>query len=206
MWRTCSTVLISLYLIACICPVSVLFGERETRSGILVISETFDNRESAVKNLKLNLTVKCDVSDGVLKITDNTTSSTKFEIGDADWQDYEVEFRIKRLKLNPKDQHFGLTVRYDETSSLMLYCRGKSVTYLELAGKKAVRHTLLGNLPEEMETGENAKWYNFRVLVKGSEAKLYVDNVLIGTITSVVPRKGKISFYAYNLDILLDDF
>lgn len=146
------------------------------------------------------------IHDGRLESVGLVDRSANIDIGERAWQDYEIEFRIKRLKLDPKDQHFSVCVRCDGESTLRFYCRGNAVMFLEAMAGVETRHGMLGELPKPLEVGETARWAAFRVVVKGRQARVYVDNALIGVVDDVLPARGKIAFYAYQVDLCLDDF
>ncbi|MFA6566768.1 MAG: prolyl oligopeptidase family serine peptidase [Victivallales bacterium] len=151
------------------------------------------------------------VEDGILKTVGNLNRSIAFGMGEVGWQDYEVEFKVKRMELDPKDQHFGIFIRCSSedlpksTASFRLYCRGDSINYIECVGNRQTRAGLVGSLPKQMEVGESAPWITFRIAIKGNQARVYVDNMPIGDVNDIVPENGKIFFCAYNLNLWLDD-
>jgi hypothetical protein len=152
------------------------------------------------------------VEDGVLKTVGNLALMSDFSVvGEPGWQDYEVEFKVKRIEVNPADQHFGIFLRSDQedvrkaTSSFRFYFRADKIYFTEMSEGKEVRNKLLGELPAPMETGENAAWITFRIVVKGNQAEVYVDGMLVGEVNEIVPTSGAIIFYAYNLNLWLDD-
>jgi len=147
------------------------------------------------------------IHDGILESVGCVSKCDSIEFGDLNWQDYEVEFQIRRTRLDPSDQHFSVFVRRDgdATSSLRFYCRGGVVFFIESAGKRENRHALLANMPKAMKVGENAPWTSFLVAVKGRQAKVYVDNQLIGEVSDLLPVSGKVSITAYNLDLQIKE-
>lgn len=176
---------------------------------VIVFSEDFKDSDAAMKKLNLNPTA-WQVSNGALHSLNNDEGSVACSFGDTNWKDYEVEFKVKRLIINPKDQHFSIFVRNNnvlgkETSGLRLYCRGSAVVFLENVDKKATRHDLLGNLSKPMEVGEKSPWTTFKVAVKDSTATVYVDGTLIGKVKNVVPSSGMLAIFAYNVKIDVSD-
>jgi hypothetical protein len=184
---------------------------------VIMFNEDFKDSAAAIKKLNLNPN-EWQVSGGVLhsKNTANIAEDSKtienavFSVGDANWKDYEVEFKIKRLEINPKDQHFSIFVRNNgvlgkATSGLRLYCRGSAVVFLENVDKKTTRHDFLGNLPKPMEVGEKVPWSTFKISVKDSTAAVYKDGVLIGKVENVVPATGMVAFYAYRVKVDISD-
>jgi len=175
----------------------------------LIVAD-FTEQKLELPNLKLNQKYWV-VSDNALKTVNSTEQMITFSFGEDDWQDYEVEFRIKRIKLNPKDQHFGLFVRCNgedlskTTSSLRLYSEGSRIALQEKVDNKQTRHCSLGPLPKPMGVGKSSPWVSFRIALNDRQAKVYMDNTLVGTVDDVLPTNGKIIFYAYNLDLWIDN-
>jgi len=128
-----------------------------------------------------------------------------FEFGQDDWGEYQVELRVKRLALNPGDQHFGLILRQSPEGSLRFYCRGDSIIVLEQAGGREIRHSAVAKLPQPLGVGEAAAWTTFGVSCSGSEARVYENGTLLCTLTAILPRHGTGQFYAYQLELLVDD-
>ena len=153
----------------------------------------------AVKKLNLK-PAEWQIDGSEIKSINAIKGMNTFEFGSPDWADYEVEFKLKRLQVSPKDQHFGIMVRNSANGSVRLYSRGDSIIYI--AGS---RHEVLGNLPGPLSVGDQAPWTSFRVSISGSALKVWVDGVQIGTITDIVPASGKIMFYAYSLDVAMTD-
>lgn len=179
-------------------------------SKVEIFSPEFSAEKFALPNLKLNRKI-WSFSDNTLRILENTTRCSSFRFGNSNWCDYELEFRVKRLKINPKDQHFGVIVRSSGTrkartlSELCIYCRGSSIFFREIKDNKETRHYILGNLPKAMGVGVDATWTSFRIIVKAASVGVYADGRLIGTVSNVLPKNGGISFYAYNLNLFLDN-
>ena len=175
----------------------------------IVFREDFKDSAAAMKKLNLD-PAAWQVSNGVLHSLNSIDGGAQFSFGDANWKDYDVEFKVKRLEINPKDQHFSIFVHNNnvlgqEISGLRFYCRGNSVTLLENVDKKTTRHEGLGNLPKPMEVGEKSPWSMFKVVVKDSTATVYVDGALIGKVDNVAPSTGMLAFYAYNVKVDLSD-
>ncbi|MEI8079503.1 MAG: hypothetical protein WCH61_07750, partial [bacterium] len=145
-----------------------------------------------------------ELSNGCFKSTGGVGNCLSFPFGDPLWQDYELSFRIKRIKVGAGDQHFDIFVRQTPGNELRFYCRGDSLYYLELLDGKEQRHELIGKLPAPMKIGQDAPWTSFRVAVTGNRAEVYVDNAKLGTLDSLVLKNGSASFLAYNLDVWLD--
>jgi len=186
--------------------INLLFISKNSASDVnpFILYENFSDKGEAFNKFNLNAS-NWEIADGVLKTINNLSRMITFNITEEDWRDYEIEFKIKRLELNPKDQHFGIFLRQTKKSSLRLYCRGSGINFLEVVNGKEIRHSLLGKFPKPMDVGEKAKWSTFRIVCKSNEVKIYVDGIYIGAVENVIPQKGKISFYAYNLDLALDD-
>jgi len=163
----------------------------------IVIQESFAD-DSGFKKLNIN-PLAWKVIDGELRNVPGA-SWTDFNFGADDWNDYEIDFKLRCLKVYPKDQHFGILLRNSEQGSVMLYCRGDSIAY-----KADSRHDILGKLAKPLPSGPDAPWTAFRITVNGPQIKAFVGNALVGTIDKVSVSAGKISFYAYGVDVAIKD-
>lgn len=179
-------------------------GDNAKASSLGTFQTDFSDNGISIPGFKFDKSA-WRVHGGALESIGGMNASRSFVFGEADWQDYDVELQLRRLNPGPKDQHFSLFVRCDGmagmASGLRLYSRGDSVLFIELAGKRENRHALLASLPKPMGAGPDAPWTNFRVSVKGSQAKVYADNQLVGDIPDLLPISGKAYVYAYNLDL-----
>jgi hypothetical protein len=126
--------------------------------------------------------------------------SAHFEFGDTGWNDYEITFRLRRLKAYQQDQHFGVFVRTSPTGGVRLYSRGDSIIYMVDS-----RHEVLGNLTQPWPAEPNAPYRAFRIVVNGPQITVYADNALVGTIGKVALAAGKIGMYAMGVDIAMKD-
>ena len=163
----------------------------------LIIQESF-NDTSGFKALNINQN-EWEIINGELR--NKPGSTTNFEFGKSNWNDYDISFKLRRLRVEPKqDQHFGIMIRNSTNGGIRLYCRGDSINYMADS-----RHDVLAKFTKNLLAGPKSSWTNFNVVVKGSQIKMYVDNVLLGKIDNIVPSAGKIQIYAYNLDIALKD-
>ncbi len=198
-----SHALAMLVLLAALIPSLPAYAQdRQDATG--ATNESFEDSAAAVAHLGLKPAV-WDVSGGVLRTRNGARGMATFEFGRDNWGDYQVEFRVKRLALNPADQHFGLILRQSAEGSLRFYCRGGSILVLEQAGGREIRHTEFAKLPQPLGVGEAAAWTTFGVSCSGSEARVYENGTLLGTLTGILPRHGTGQFYAYQLELLLDD-
>ena len=173
----------------------------EPQQAPIIINERFTDT-SGFKQLNLNQ-AQWRVVDGELRNVPAplVDAMTAFEFGDADWNDYEITFKLRRVQSYPqKDQHFGIFVRDSAAGGVRLYCRGEAINYWVDA-----RHEILGMLAQPLAAGPQAPWTAFRITVNGPQVKVYADNVLVGTIDQVALAAGKIRFYAYNVDLALKD-
>jgi hypothetical protein len=170
-----------------------------------VISEDFNDGKIVSPEFKINLK-DWTLEDGVLKTSNAVERMIIFNVGESSWQDYEVEFKVKRIKTNLGDQHFGIFLRHDPANALRFYSRGSEVILLEAMQGRETRHGKLGELPKPLEAGDAAPWTVFRFVLKDRQAKVYADNALIGVVDDILPACGDIMFYAYKLDLCLDDF
>ena len=168
------------------------------------INETFEDSAAAVAHLGLKADV-WDVSGGVLRTRNVGKGMATFGFGHDDWGDYRIEFRVKRLALTADDQHFGLILRQSPQGSLRFYCRGDSIIVLEEASGREMRHDALARLSQPLGVGEAAAWTTFGIHCSGSEARVYENGTLLGTLSGIVPRHGTGQFYAYQVELLLDD-
>jgi hypothetical protein len=198
-------------LMACMLSVcSVSFAGEKNAGDVIVFSEDFKDSAAAVKKLNLN-TKMWEVSDGAVRSRNGVTGgSTSFAFGDTRWCDYEVEFKIKQLEVNPKNYNFSIFVRCNDnypkdTSHLRFYCGGTAITYIETVDKKRTRHNNLGLLPKPLGVGEQSPWSTFKIVVSGSTAAVYVDGVLIGKVENVAPGSGNLAIFPYNVNIMLTD-
>ena len=168
----------------------------ENNQTQIIINESFAD-DSGFKALNINpkewLAVGGELRNvpGVMK---------KFTFGDDAWNDYDIEFKLRRLEVSPKDQHFGVLTRLSPEGETRLYSRGDSVIYMTGA-----RHGVLGSLPRPMAAAPDAPWTSFRIAVKGARITVHADSALIGSVDNVTPAAGKISFYAYGVDIAIKD-
>lgn len=150
---------------------------------------------------KLNLNPKdWTLADGELKSVDGMARVDSFAFGSPDWADYEVEFKLRRLQVSTGDQHFGITLRDGSPGSVQLYSRGDSIFY-----KDDSRHSLLGPLRSPLPVGPEAPWTAFRIVIAGTTLKAFVDGAPVGDLDGLNAASGRISFYAYHLDIALKD-
>jgi hypothetical protein len=174
-----------------------------------VFSEDFKDSAAAMKKLNLNPDM-WKVSDGILHSRNTIDNSAIFSFGDANWKDYDVEFKIRRLEVNPRGQHFSIYVRCDNdlpnvSSGLRFYCTN-SMNCLETVQGKTIRHLeMAGILPKPMEVGEKSPWSTFKVAVKDRSAVVYVGGASICKIDNVVPSSGKLAFFAYNVKVEITD-
>ena len=189
------------------------FGNSKT-----VFIEDFKDSAAAMKNLNL-YPGRWEVADGILRSKNSINDDIAiFSFGDVNWKDYDVEFKIKRLEANSKDQHFSIYVRCDKdlsgtiqeannmSSGLRLYCRGDAVSYIEIIGKKTARSAeAIGTLSKRMEVGGKSPWSTFKVAVKGNTAAVYVDGSSICKIDNIVPSSGKLAFFVYNVKVAITD-
>ena len=175
------------------------------KSVPFVIAESFTDGKAVSPEFKIDLK-DWTLSEGALKTANALERMLTFNVGESNWQDYELDFKVRRIKVNPRDQHFGVVVRSGPASSLRFYCRGDAVMFLEVAEGKDTRHGKLGELPRPLGVGEAAPWAAFRVVVKDRQSKVFVDNALVGVVDDVLPACGGIMFYAYQVDLCLDDF
>ena len=170
-----------------------------------VISEDFTDGRIVSSEFKVD-PKNWNLAGGVLKTSNALERMVTINVGESNWQDYEVEFKVKRINVNPGDQHFGIFVRRNPANALRFYSRGDDVMFLEVMQGKETRHGMLGKLPKPLGAGETTPWTAFRVVVKDRQAKVYVDNALVGAVDDVIPECGEIMFYAYKVDLCLDDF
>ncbi len=177
----------------------------------IFLSEDFSDRGALDPRFKIDAS-QWEIADHVLKTVGGTNRMLQFSIGETNWLDFEVAFKVKRIRLNPKDQHFGLFMRSRDGGqsggggSLRFYSEGSQMRFLETVGGREIRHDTLGPLPEALAVGEASPWTAFRFTLRGGQARAYMDDRLIGTLERVVAQPGKIQFYAYNLDLHLDAF
>lgn len=126
----------------------------------------------------------------------------ELEFGERSWLDYEVDFRIKRLKVNPKDQHFGVFLRNRQRNHLRFLCRGDAVNLIETIDGKTTDSALVGRLPKAMSEGTDSPWVSFKVRLTGQTAKVTIDGVEIGSVSGLrLESGGCIKFYVYNVDL-----
>lgn len=140
------------------------------------------------------------LADGVLSSVDGVGRMVSFSFGSPDWADCEVEFKLRRLRVAPGDQHFGLILRSDGPGAVQVYCRGESLIY-----KAGTGHALLGMLKTPLSSGPDASWTAFRFVLSGQSLQVYADGVEVGRLDGLGPAPGKLSFYVYHLDAAVKD-
>jgi len=121
--------------------------------------------------------------------------------GEAEWQNYEVEFKARRRQIRVEDQHWGIILRDGGKAPVHLLFRGERAAWISDSGE-----TTFGiPLSRELDVGENARWTSFRVTLRGHDLALSIDNQEIGHIQ--VPKNGfgKCTIYAYGVDLEIDD-
>jgi hypothetical protein len=186
-----------------------VYGEVKNENGKILFQEKFDNPESAVKNLGYDPRSNgWEISDGILKTKSDTEGVVSLAIGDSNWRNYQVEFKVKRIKIQAGDQHFGIKGRYSykngQENYLQLYCRYSDLWGLEAGSNKSQGN--LGFLPKRMKIGPEAEWSCFKIVFDGDEVTASMDNIpFAGKITNIAALKGGAIFYAYNTNIWLDD-
>lgn len=150
----------------------------------------FDKQE---KNISID-PLYWRVDNGVL--SNKQLGDTTFEFGNSNWADYDVEMRIRLIKSNTDDFHFGMTARVDDNKGVRFYARDNQCMYITDKS-----HDLLGNFDSKLQVGSSSPWLDVRFAVKGNQAKIYLNNKLIGTIEELNCNFGKILFTIHNLDV-----
>ena len=178
----------------------------------LIIREGFDTKKKSSEYFSINPKY-WKIDNGKLKSIDGLKRMLFLGIGKNDWRNYEVEVKLRRVKIDPKGQHFGIVVRSDNVelskskSSLRFYSSGPGVSLLEEVDGRRVRHCGLGDFTAALPpAGEKAKWSTVRIEVKGNSAKFFLDNKLQATANDIVSTAGWIAFYVYHVDVEIDDF
>ena len=125
-----------------------------------------------------------------------------FKVNANDWTNFDLEFKVRRLKENKKDQHFGVVFDTAKGKN-QLYCRGGGLI-LWIPPQKI--HEQFG-IPFEkpLVSGKDVPWTVFNISVKDNVMTVKVDGKQIGTSDKFLEGVKNIQFYAYGNQIEIDD-
>ncbi|OGV33072.1 MAG: hypothetical protein A2020_07935 [Lentisphaerae bacterium GWF2_45_14] len=182
-------------------------ADEKNQTGVFF--SDFSSENIAIPDFKFDKK-KWRVNDGKFESIDGAGGTAHFGFGEQNWQDYDVEFQIKRIAIAPdaKDQHFSIFVRSSKNemaNSLRFYCRGEGLHFIETLAGKEGRNSLAGRIPKAMPLGADAPWTSFRISVQGQNAKAYVDNQLLGEVPDILLQCGSVVIFTYNIDIQIKE-
>ena len=79
--------------------------------------------------------IRLKISGGVMTSANTGYDSVSFRFGAPEWRNFDLRFRLRRIALTGKDQHFGVRVRKTETEGaatyVQFYSRGDAISVLE---------------------------------------------------------------------------
>ncbi len=138
---------------------------------------------------------------GILRSPDHREKGLSgFAIERNDLGDYEVQFRVRKLGQNPKDQHFGFSPR----NGVSIYTRGKLLVQ-QIPERKI--HTGFGKMfQREIGIGEDAEWTDFLITVKGPSLAIRINNELVAERKDLPEKTDKFTFYVYYSQLEIMDF
>ena len=152
------------------------------------------------KEIVLPRTAPWKAENGILRSPDHSSGGmSSFEIGSPDWADYEVDFKLRCLAVNPKEQHFGISMRKGVT----IYTRGKN-WIINIPEKKI--HTGFGKpFKSPLPVGSDAPWTDFNLSVKGTSLTVKVNGETVAERNDLPEGTGLFSFYTYRDYLELKD-
>lgn len=169
----------------------------------VVFSESFDGDAPGALELKAGHWHR---DAGGLRTVDGHLSMRRFVVRDLELQDWRLSFRVKRLFVPGRDQHFGVIFGYDDGTSLRIYCRGRTIHCWDKAGGKTFRHEQLGSdLNPPLPSGDDTPWTHFAISAKRAYVQVDVGGRSVGTVRREPATLKMAEFYAYHLDCAFDD-
>ncbi len=164
-----------------------------------VINEKFDR--SLVTSNK-----NCRIRGGVLALDTQGKCVTMYSWNLPKITHGTFSFKVRRVKLYGREQHFGVILEGESGRSLMLYSRGNDIRCLEKAGGKEISNQKHGDIKPGLPSGPEATWTTFRVSVVDSVVEVNVNGALVTNFRMGGGSFTKVSIYAYRVDIEVDDF
>ncbi len=121
--------------------------------------------------------------------------------GTATWSNYTVKARVKLLSFNGTDRPVGLCARF-QSSSNFYALTVSNANKLEIRKKASGSFTTLASKAYTAQTGT---WYDFKLVVNGSNITAYVNDVLELTASDSSFATGRIGFMTVNASAEFDD-
>ena len=116
---------------------------------------------------------------------------SSFKIGNSDWADYDINFKLRCLDRHPKDQHFGFSVR----KGVKVYTRGKR-WIIHIPEKKI--HASFGKpFTVPLPVGSDSSWTDFAISIKGAALTIKVDGETVASRDDIPEGTGLFSFYSF---------
>ena len=166
-----------------------------------IISTDFSSAELPPE-MKLTAAADWQITDGVLRSKVLKKGMPSFGVSAKDWSSFDLEFKIRRLQLLEKDQHFGVIFKTDK-EDIQLYCRGKNLI-LKVPSLKF--HAQFGTVFEkELAAGADAPWATFSISLKDQLLTVKMDGKQIASMDKFPGPVKSLSLYAYRNQIELDD-
>lgn len=130
-----------------------------------------------------------DAANLVLAHGSNANNEAYATAGEAGWQDYSVEARVKLRNVEP---YPGLLARYTNSNNYyMLRINKASEARLEFSKKVAGATTIFASYP--LGTAGDT-WYTLRITVRGNVLRGYLNGSSLFEVTDTALDSGKIGF------------
>jgi hypothetical protein len=194
-------------VIGLLCCSAALLAAAVPPPGALL--EEFEDAPAATARLGLPADGLWRVEQGVLRSPADHAGVASCRLGPDEWDDVDIEFDLRRTRVAAGDQHVGVIVRQSVTepgqpeSALQIFSRGTTFEGLQKPEGEAL-HITLGELRQPLASGPDAAWTHVRILCAGRTVFVFADQVLVGKMSAVKPRRGGITLYAYNADVEVD--
>ena len=121
--------------------------------------------------------------------------------GSVSWTDYSLEFDVKKANGN----YFNVVFRYTDQGNHYLLEPSADEVHIALFKKVGGGgyQELTGTRP--LQDTEQGTWYHYRIVVKETSIKVYVDGVIMFDVLDVSLPAGKIGIGAYTSSVAYFD-
>jgi hypothetical protein len=155
---------------------------------------------------RLTLNSKWHNVSGILKVSDNLNSLQRVVLDLPELKEFVLKYKVKRLKATPKGDQFGFFLRGSGEQVFRLYSN-PSAGFLHIVSEKdkQVKHSLLKPRMKLPRPGSNSPWQTIKAEVNAEGVRVTVDGKELEFSPCKVTPVTKIEFYAYGLDMAIDD-
>jgi malectin (di-glucose binding ER protein)/glycosyl hydrolase family 10 len=136
--------------------------------------------------------------------TNNLKSNESLKLNVPELSLLKMFIKIKRLKLYPKEQHFGIIIKNKTNKRLMIYFRSNKSYFSYTEGGKAIAGKAFNKTMQLPEAGNDSKWIELQFLCDDKKIEVFYMGKSIGQINYPI-EPDSIQFYAYNQNVAVDE-